>query len=379
MNPSQRNAATRVVPALCFACLVAGGMSVTGEAAALEVQPEARLHLDYGSYDADAKPMDDGLIARRATLGLEGSFNQDWSFEIGYELSKGGDIKPGEGKFKDVSLSYDGWNAGEITVGQFKIPFGLEELTSSNSISFIERALPVDALAPSRRMGVAFSREREAYTFTTMAYGSSLDGDDRGRGVAARLTVTPVHTAHNLVHLGVAVASEDPHSKVDFDTTPEARVADVDLVNTGGISDVSRINRIGLEGAWRSGPISVQGEWMQARVQRDAGWSDANLDGWYVGGSWVLTGESRAYKNGRFKGIEPASARGAWELTARYSRIDLDGGDLAGGKENNLTLGVNYYLNKHLRIMLNYIRVHSERRGVSDDPNILLLHAQFVL
>lgn len=377
MNLSIPRAPSRLVHALLATCLGIGGMAAVDRAAAIEVEPKARLHLDYGDYDADVQPLDDNLIARRATLGLEGKFNDNWDFEIAYEFAHDGDIKPRDGHFRDVSVTYEGWTVGDITLGQFKLPFGLEELTSSNNISFIERALPVDAFAPSRRMGVGFARLRDNYTFTTMAFGSSLDGDDRGRGAAARFTVAPVHTSDTVVHFGIAAVTETPKSKVDFDTTPEARPADVDLVNTGRIDDVSRINRIGLEGAWRSGPWSLQAEWMQAGVRRDAGLPDAKLDGWYMAGSWVLTGESRPYKHGEFKGIKPAGRGGAWELTARYSHIDLDAAGVRGGTESNLALGVNYYINQHVRIMLNYIRVHSQRRGVVDDPNILLLRAQF--
>lgn len=355
------------------------GLAMAGSAAAFEVKPTARLHVDYATNNPDAEPLGSGWYVRRAVIGLEGKFNDDWSFELGYDLDDGGELRPADGGFRDVTLEYDGWAAGDITLGQFKLPFGLAESTSSNNIIFIERALPVDAFSLSRRMGVGFTHERDRWTFSTMAFGSSIDGDDRGRGVAARFTIAPIHTEDTVVHLGIAAVSEDPRSKVDFDTTPESRVADTDLVNTGGIDDVSRVNRLGLEAAWRNGPLSLQGEWLGASVGREHGLPDANLEGWYVGGSWVLTGESRPYKDGEFKGIEPAGPRGAWELTARYSRINLDDGDVRGGKEHNFTLGLNYYYNEHLRIMLNYIDVHSQRRGEADDPDILLLRMQFVL
>lgn len=378
MNATKRHDTKHLGSALFAACLGVLALGVTGNAAALELEPKARLHLDYGTQDADVEPLGSGWIVRRAAIGLEGQFNDDWSFEIGYGMADNGEFRPGDGQYRDVTLGYEGWSAGDITVGQFRIPFGLERLISSNDISFIERALPVDAFAPSRRMGIGFSRKRDAYTVSTMAFGSSIGGDDRGRGAAARLTVTPIHSAGTVVHLGIAAFTEKPRSKVDFDNKPESRVADVDLVNTGRIDDVSRINRTGLESAWRTGPFSLQGEWMQTTIRRNAGTPDANLDGWYVGGSWVLTSEARPYKNGEFKGIRPLGPGGAWELAARYSRINLDDGDVRGGKERNITVGLNYYLNEHLRIMFNYIQVHSQRRGQADNPRIGLLRAQLV-
>jgi phosphate-selective porin OprO/OprP len=354
------------------------GLGAIGNAAAFELEPGARLHLDYADHDADARPLKDRGIVRRATLGLKGKLDRDWSFDVAYELSSDGDIRPDDGEFKDVALAYDGWSVGELTAGQFKIPFGLDELTSSNDIPLIERALPVDAFAPSRRLGVGFSRKQDAYTLSAMVFGSSIDGDDRGRGAAVRATVAPMRSAATAVHLGIAAVTERPRSKVDFDTAPESRVADVDLVNTGGIDDVHGIHRVGLEAAWRTGPASIQAEWMRASIQRDAGRPDASFDGWYVAGSWVLTGESRPYKHGRFKGIEPSRPTGAWELTARYSRIDLGDGDVRGGEQDNVAVGLNYCLNEHLRIMLNHIQVRSQRRGQTDDPSLLMLRVQMV-
>lgn len=354
-------------------------LALAGSASAFEIKPDARLHLDYGHHHADAEPLHDHLIARRATIGLKGKFTDDWSFEAGYELSSKGKLRPRDGEFKDVAVTYEGWSAGEITAGQFKVPFGLEELTSSNDTMFIERALPVDAFAPSRRLGVGFAHQRSNYTASAMAFGSSIDGGDRGRGLGARLTYAPVQSASTVVHLGLSAASEKPRGKVDIDTAPESRVADVDLVNTGSISDVNRIHRIGLEGAWRSGPFALQAEWMRANLQRGAGQPNAALDGWYLAGSWALTGETRPYKNGRFKAVEASKPSGAWELTARLSRINLDDGKVRGGRERNATLGLNYTYNKHVRVMLNHIWVRSERRGTHDNPRILLLRVQFAL
>lgn len=355
------------------------GLCLADHAMAFKLEPEARLHLDYAAHDADAEPLDDGDIVRRAIIGLKGKAGEDWTFEAAYELADKGRLRPGDGKFKDVALSYEGWRVGDFTLGQIKLPFSLEELTSSNDSLFIERALPVDAFAPSRRLGLGFRHQRAAYTVSAMAFGSSIDGDDRGRGLGARATWVPAQCSTSVLHLGAAVVVERPRSKVDFDTTPESRVADEDLVNTGGVEDVRRIDRLGLEAAWRSGPLTVQTEWLQAWLRRDAGAPGARLNGGYLAASWLLSGEVRPYKNGRFKGISPSRSTGAWELTARLSHIDLDDAGVRGGHERNLTFGLNYHFNEHMRVMFNYIRVHSQRRGQTDDPHLLLLRLQLAL
>jgi len=366
-----------VAAALCLATVQ--------QAAAIEINVGGRLHLDYAAHNDDAEPLENHFLVRRAKLDIDGKFNEDWSFEVSYDLAGVLDITEdgiykGDNKFRngldDIALQYEGWSFADLTLGQFKVPFGLEDLTSSNNISFIERSLPSDAFGPSRRLGVGVSRNRDHYTVAAMGFGKSFSDDDRGHGAAARVTYAPINTDSQVLHLGVAGVLEDPKGEVKFNARPESKASDIRFVDTGDLEDVDRIGRIGLEAAWKSGPFSVQAEWMHAAIDRDHGYANAGLHGWYIMGSWLITGESREYKNGRFKGVSASRPGGAWELTTRYSRVDLDDAGVRGGTEDNVTLGLNYYANKHLRIMANYIKVHSERRGETDSPDILLLRMQ---
>ena len=89
-----------------------------------------------------------------------------------------------------------------------------------------------------------------------------------------------------------------------------------------------------------------------------------DLDGYYVQASYVLTGESRSYDTsiGAFKGVSPGTkflsdgGLGAWEATLRLSNLDYT--DLNGGDEvESWTLGLNWYLNKNVRVLFNYTDV----------------------
>lgn len=353
---------------LAMACAI--GLMASAQAQAFDLTPSARLHLDHASHREDRKPLPDGWRLRRASVGLEGAFNEDWSFELGYDFTDGGE-------FKDVALAYGGWSQGAVAVGQSKVPFGLEELTSSNNLLLPERALPIAAFAPSRRVGIGFNRNRRHYTLAAMGYGASIGGDE-GPGVAARFTLAPRQSDDGALHFGIAASRERAGDEVKFSARPEARVADVKLVNTGAIAHARRVDRTGLEAAWMSGPFLAQAEWVHASVVRGDGHADVRLHGWYVAGSWCPRGESRGYKNGRIKGVSTIGPRGSWELTARYSHLDLEDGAVQGGVEDNASLGVNYYVNRHLRIMADYIDVRSRRKGQSDDPDMVLLRAQLV-
>ena len=67
---------------------------------------------------------------------------------------------------------------------------------------------------------------------------------------------------------------------------------------------------------------------------------------------------------------------GAFEVAARYSTIDLDDGLVNGGTENNLTIGVNWYLNPQVRFMANYIHVDTNSNAGNDNPDVIQFRGQ---
>ncbi|MEE3199405.1 MAG: porin, partial [Planctomycetota bacterium] len=117
--------------------------------------------------------------------------------------------------------------------------------------------------------------------------------------------------------------------------------------------------RYGVEAAYVNGAFSLQGEFMGSSVSAD---DNVSYTGWYVMGSYFLTGESRPYdsKRGIFKRVKPAKefawgeSWGATELAARYGSVNYS--DFVGGVTlDDLTVGVNIYHNPVFRTMLNYV------------------------
>jgi phosphate-selective porin OprO and OprP len=340
--------------------------------------PRGRIHMDYAVHDSDVAELQDGFFLRRARLGLSGKIDDTWSYMAEADFAENSVA------WKDVYLRHNDVMGGALTFGQVKVPFGLDEMTSSNSITFIERASPM-AFAPAHRMGVTWNRNTDATTFTVMGFGQEVGvgaGGDEGLGIGARYTFAPIKTDTSVLHLGVAgMRYRAEHSNVGsmrFRQRPEARPDGRRLIDTGNIAGASSATAFGLETAWVQGPFSLQGEYITNTVNRD-GLSNPSFDGWYVAGSWFLTGENRRYSNGTFGGPRVKDpAKGAWEVAARYSNLDLDdvGAGILGGRMRNATVGVNWYARNNVRFMLNYIMVDTERQDVSDDPNILLFRAQ---
>jgi phosphate-selective porin OprO and OprP len=346
-----------------------------------EFDLRGRFHLDAAYFDEDDVPLDNGFLNRRTRIGVSGRINETWSGQIEYDFAENGVAA------NDVFLR-GRIGPGALTIGQFKVPMGLNELTSSNNITFIERAANSNVVVDARRLGVGYSWFGASFGYQTMIYGrrmSEKEAGDMPMGVAGRVIFNPALAENVRVHLGASVAYENrqDYTTLRFRDRPEARPDGNRLIDTGNIADVDSTLKYGLELAFQSGPFSVEGEYLVADVDRSG--PSPTFGGWHAQASYVLTGESRGYRDGVFRGITPGGPGGAWEVAVRYSAVDLIDAGFQGGEQNNLTLGVNYYVSSNLRFMANYIRVDVEDsaaavRGVvvgDESPNVFLVRAQY--
>lgn len=281
-----------------------------------------------------------------------------------------------------------GSDYGALRFGYSKTPVAFEGVTSTKADSFLELALPVQAIFEGRRSGIDWAFERPLYLVNAGYYwGQDLLGDNDGTTLAGRAAFTPRKGDGDVVHLGISASREHREATTDgrdvahpptarVSTPPEAGLTPVRLVDSGTLTNIGRIGRSGLEGLWIAGPWSLQGETLRERIRRTAGQPDFDATGFYVFGSWVLTGESRPYSGGNVGNIKPKGVRGAWELLVRYSELDLNSGPVLGGKEHDWTLGVNWYLTEHFKFQANYIWATSARGNLALDPRIAELRVQ---
>ena len=285
------------------------------------------------------------------------------------------------------SKAFFGTDVGRFRFGYIKTPVGLDANTSSRAGSFVETALPVQAVYEGRRTGAEWVLERPQYLLQVGAYGGKdLQGDNPGTTQAVRAAWTPMKAAGDVLHLGVAYSQENPRGYRDgrdvhheaaarLRARPEAGLTDIRLVDSGALVTADQIRRTGLEGIWIKGPFSVQAEALRTTVTRD-GKPDYTGDGQYAMVSWFPTGESRPYNAGAVANVKPAHGYGAVELLARYSRLDLDDADVFGGRQHDWTVGANWYLTSHFKFQANYVWADASRRGVRTKPEIFEVRAQ---
>jgi phosphate-selective porin OprO/OprP len=337
---------------------------------------------DSAWFMYNSETIDDQEI-RRARVFLKGKYNKDLSYELEYSLTGGG-------KFKDIYLKYSAlpYNT-TLKVGHIKEPIGLEALTSSKYNTFMERALP-DAFIADRKVGIRLSwheMQEKYFALTTSAgiFGESINADDRkdsALSLALRTTLAFIPQKDTFWHLGLATAyGKIDDKKIKLSSRPESHMSTKYLKTKIQHADSSI--RFGLEALYQQGPLSLQSEYLYEGIERTDG-STYGFSGWYAQLSYFLTDDARGYKQKEaiFSRIKPnapigkKSGYGAWEVATRISSLDLNDGDQIGGSAYEYTLGLNWYLTSHMRIMANYIIIDLDETDI-DTPDIFQMRIQY--
>jgi len=365
---------------------------------------------DWGWFNQDAVniatvgDIQDGADFRRARLNAHGDV---WD-NVGY-MAEFDFAFPGRPNFMDVYMDIRELPLlGNLRIGQWRQPFGMDGQTSVKEITFLERALPF-AFLPFRQIGAGFQNHTKdedltwaasVFRFPTDAFGGNV-GDNGGYALAMRVTALPWYSADEtqLLHLGVGYSFGDPaNDRVRYRNQPEFFVSETggaDLVpagvptsvplfvDTGAIS-TTNFNLFSAEGGLVLGSLYLQSEAIYALVNQMGG-PDLTFSGAYAQAGYFLTGEVRPYnrKAGVFGRVKPLDnfnshgGRGAWELASRWSYIDLNDKNIAGGRLNDVTLGINWYLNPRTKFQFNYIHAFLDSPTFGDsDADIFAWRGQ---
>ena len=364
---------------------------------------DVRMFIQGGKFSDDSENvMSNSTHLRKGRFAIKVKMWDYWQAEWDMDIA---DVAV---EIKDMWVAYTGLNNAFVKLGNYKVPFGLEILTSSRYISFIERSYPSMSFKMGRRMALGYTKWGERWNVSGNYFGQTFYPGDRkdkndevGGGYAFRLAAAP-HIGPLLIHGGVSYANylpdvDEASNRIEFKSEPENKLGDSEHVDTGVIMNVDRVIQKGLEGAVRLNNFCVQGEYMKTDVNRygdykGTPYEDASFEGGYGFFSWLITGEKRPWDKtqGEFGQVIPtmqnydvpilsyipfigeklfSDLSGAWELLFRYSYINLsdptatsygpnpDGTNngILGGKAINTTFGLTWYANPNVKFMANYI------------------------
>lgn len=350
-----------------------GGVTIRTADGRFEARFGGRIHLDGNFFitdDDDADGIGDqttDVFFRRTRLTLTGKA-YGWRYMLENDFA-GQDDGQGSG-FREVWIGTDVFGAN-LRVGQAKPYRGMEELTSSNEIHFMERPYSSsNSLYGNRQYmtGLFLDHSGTHWGWGVSGYnlrnGSDSEDETDGMGAAARAYWVPVLGPQGVFHLGVTSSVDNPSNGKTVAPSSARYVGrsgpGASLVAVATTEDQTTF---GLELAGRLGPFYAQGEYAAASFAQDLG-GDLDVDTFYVQATYLITGETKPYdiKKGVFKSVKPQRPIGAWEAKLRYDLIETSG--LAADREvSQWIVGLNWFVNPSVRMMFEYIHGDDDLQG----------------
>lgn len=361
----------------CIALTIAGGLWVTGVARAQDEKPPTTVDASKGGftiksgdnsitfggyaqalfdasdrelYDADTAGtgvgVEDGtstaFSVRRARLELKGTMFRPWlKYAITYELSSTSGDK--DSKFKDVYFAFAKHEAATVQIGQFKVPFSLQELTSDTRLQFVDRSITND-FAPARDAGFAVTGLVADGRFGYAAGvfnggGESKSQDDQGLLYVGRVWVDPL----GAYKLGEGTTDAGDEHEVHVGLAYRTGEVIRGTLTTGVFEDPNDQSAWNVEAAWRWKRLFATAEFFGQtnEISNPVSGPDVEQKGWHVQAA-------------------VAAIPGTLEFGARYAVLDGNtGADDAAATETRF--GVNYYLKGHnFKIQTDYVLLDFE-------------------
>jgi phosphate-selective porin OprO and OprP len=326
-------------------------------------------------------PIGNGTSIRRARFASKVEFARHWFAE--FDL----DIANSELELKDAYLQYTFNNRLELKVGNFKEGFSMESTTTSRYLTFMERPMAVNAFAPSRHVGFTAAYMKDWMLFIGGIHFQAVDdpkarlfskdnnkdyGTDEGVSWTGRLVTMPFFDdPYKGLHFGVAGSLRTPKTDTEvlqslrFDTRSLTSINRKKYLDTDMIDNIDYSTLTGFEIAGYRKNLRLQAEYLMSSVHRQDDLPTENFDGFYVFGSWILFGGKYNYNTmeGEFTQVDRGKEWGDFELALRYDYLNLNSGfdKTMGGAGEGITLGLNYYANNNVKIMLNYAYLNHDR------------------
>jgi phosphate-selective porin len=308
----------------------------------------------------------DRFRLRRARLNLTGDFAEQFDFKLEGDFGQSDGTSGNRTAFSatDVWVNYHQFPAAQVKIGQYKAPFGLEQLTPDTSLLTIERTLPTGAITPDRQIGAElwgkpftsiWPKQKDLLTY----YAGIFNGNGRNITVndnnnfmfVGRLELQPfkdVFGKGSFLKLGGDVLNSRDEQGVNISQSSNL------LVNSDGSLSPFTLPSADERTAWsvdawlRMGPFDLIGEYLQEHVEGRTvngvppAFSNFTTDGFYVTGAYYFIPK---------------------KLQAVVQWQYLNPGQRGNDGLYSILGGLNYYIHgDDIKFMVNYVHTWSDFR-----------------
>ena len=310
---------------------------------------------------------------RRARVSFAGDYKEQFEFKVegDFEQSDGLSASTRTGfSATDIFINWHAIPEANIKVGQWKAPFGLENLTPDALILTIERSLPTGAIVPERQVGVmlwgkpltnALPDQKDLVTY----YAGIFNGDGRNFNVndnnefmyVGRLELLPFKGTLMGQEASLKIAGDYFFSR-DANGTNISPALNLRVGTDGSLSSYTLTSpderhAYSVDAWLKVGPFDLIAEYFHENVAPRGGttFNEFEPSGYYVQGSYFLIPK---------------------KLQAVVKWESLDPGQVANDGIHSITGGLNYYIHGDaIKVMANYVHTWSDFReanpGSGDD------------
>jgi phosphate-selective porin OprO/OprP len=380
-----------------------------------------QIQIDYRDYLDDRDRTDiDSFLLRRARLGIEATLFKYYDFRLLPDFG-GGASGAKSPSIQDAYLNIHYWNALQVEVGKFKQPFSYEQLIQDRYVPTMERSM-IDQLVPARDVGAMLHGENllgGRFDYGVAASNGEINGSaetNNSKDFNGRVALRPFHDPDCpgglLDRLGFGFSAGygiQQNGDKDFTSNATntqwlATPATVPWLefNAATVANGMR-SRFSPEITYFYESLGLAAQYYHQEQQFSPSVTspiveNVPFDGFYVMGTYLLTGETRYDYTQQIEPLAPFDANhpftcpGAWELVIRGDRLKVGSQAFAGTAATQLanpalwssgasetTIGFNWYFNKWARCQFNWEHAWFDQPVALGVTPVKLLSAQDTL
>jgi phosphate-selective porin len=316
--------------------------------------------------------INDRFRLRRARINLTGDYAEQFDFKMEGDFEQSDGVSGNRTDFSatDIFINYHQFPAAQVKVGQYKAPFGLEQLTPDTSLLTIERSIATGAITPDRQIGVElwgkpltsiWPEQKDLVTY----YAGFFNGNGRNISIndnnnfmfAGRLELQPfngkIFGQKSFIKLGGDVLNSRDNSGVNISPTGNLLVNADGSLSPFTLPSAAQRTAWGVDAWFELGPFDLLGEYLQEHVEGRTvngvvpPFNNFTTDGFYVTGAYYIIPKK-------------LQAVVQWQF--------LNPGQKGNDGLPSVLGGLNYYINgDNLKLMVNYIHTWSDFRDANPE------------
>lgn len=351
----------------------------------LKLSPIGRMVLDAGCFDSKVEGLNNGVVIPDLRAGVKASYGDyQAKFDIGYAK--------GKLSLKDIYIQKNFDESNSLMLGYFYPHFGLQAMLSSSKKAAMEEPIADGMFNGNRRISAMYIYGKDAFwgAFTLAVEEEAMkkttdQTGDQGYGILTRLLYRPYRESGRILHLGISGAFDTPkyneddvlnHKSFVFEGSYPTQIADVTAVEAI-VPDAKQMWRFTPEICAAHGRMAVEAQYYYAKVNRKNGLPSYQASGTYLQLRGLLKG--KAYEYDAKDSWLSTPGQGSWECVLGYSYTDLNDAEckIYGGRMNDASLTLNYYVNKYVTWRLRYSYTHVGGRSGFGNQTVNAIQTRF--